>query len=363
MNKDKILKEIISKFQIEGTCLELKVNTEGHINTTYISTFDNKGVIEKYTHQKINDKVFTKPYEVMINIEAITNHIKNKLVLAGKNPEFGCLQIVKTIDDELLYYKEDLGYWRTYKYIDNVRTYATISNETQANLLGSAIGDFQLQLSDFDGSSLYETIYHFHDMRMRYNQLEAAIKVNYNNRLELVKEELEFLLKNKERGFEIWDLFETGKVPNRVTHNDTKMNNVLFSLDGKEAKCVIDLDTVMPGTILFDTGDMIRTATATAEEDELDLSKMTCNEKLHKALIEGYLAKAKFLTDLERSLVVESGRTITQIMAVRFLADYLNGDKYYYIERENHNIDRARTQIKLMQDMDLKWEMLNKVLN
>jgi len=363
MNKDEILREIISKFQIEGICKDLKINTEGHINTTYISTFDNNGVIEKYTHQKINHNIFTKPYEVMINIDAITNHIKKKLALEGKDTENGCLQIVKTIDDELLYYKEDLGYWRTYKYIDNVRTYLTINSEEQATLLGSAIGNFQLQLSDFDGSALYETIYHFHDMRMRYNQLDAAIKVNYNDRVNLVKEDLDFLLENKERGCQIWDSFENGVVPNRVTHNDTKMNNVLFSLDGKEAKCVIDLDTVMPGTILFDTGDMIRTATATAEEDEIDLTKMTCNEKLHKALIAGYLATATFLTDLERSMVVESGRTITQIMAVRFMTDYFNGDKYYHVERENHNIDRARTQIKLMQDMDLKWEVLNKVLN
>jgi hypothetical protein len=138
------------------------------------------------------------------------------------------------------------------------------------------------------------------------------------------------------------------------------MNNVLFSLDGKEALCVIDLDTVMPGTILFDTGDMIRTATNTGEEDAIDLSTITCDVKLHRSLIEGYLSKADFLNALERSLVVESGRNITQIMAVRFLTDFLNGDKYYHIEREKHNLDRARTQIKLMQDMDDKWDVLSK---
>ncbi len=363
MDKDEILTKVISKFKIEGVCNELKANTEGHINTTYISTFDNNGVIQKYTHQKINNHVFTKPYEVMENINSITNHISKKLEAEGLDPNRGCLQIVKTKDDELVYFSEDMGYWRTYKYIDDVKTFSTIDSPSSARLLGESIGKFQLQLSDFDGKQLYETIYHFHDMRMRYDQLKASIKVNYNNRIDLVKDELAFLDKNRERGFIIWDAFSNGIVPNRVTHNDTKMNNVLFSLDGKESVCVIDLDTVMPGTILFDTGDMIRTATATAEEDELDLNKMSCNEKLHKALIEGYLSKASFLTDKERSLLVESGRTITQIMAVRFLADFLNGDTYYHIERVNHNLDRARTQIKLMQDMDLKWEELNKVLD
>ncbi len=360
MDKQEVLSKIISNFKIQGDCIDLKVNHQGHINTTYISTFDNKGKIVKYTHQKINHMVFTKPYEVMENIDLVTNHIRKSLKKSGKEDcSMNCLEIIKTKEDELLYHEENLGYWRTYNYIDNVRTYSTIQNEEQATLLGKAIGTFQLQLSDFDGKNLNETIYHFHDMRMRYEQLDESIKKNYDNRVTKVKSELNYLLENRERGFIIWDSFANGIVPNRVTHNDTKMNNVLFSLDGKEAKCVIDLDTVMPGTILFDTGDMIRTATATVEEDDPNCSKMKCDEKLFKALIKGYFSTATFLQKREKDLVVESGRNITQIMAVRFLSDYLNGDKYYHIEREHHNLDRARTQIKLMQDMDLKWNILN----
>jgi hypothetical protein len=258
-----------------------------------------------------------------------------------------------------VYVDEDGGYWRTYQYIDHVKTFKTIANAEQAYLLGEAIGNFQLQLSDFDGNLLHETIPHFHDMRLRYEQLEESIQVNHQNRIQMVDAEVEYLMDTKERGFILWDKLQDGSLPIRVTHNDTKINNVLFSLDGKEALCIIDLDTVMPGTILFDTGDMIRTATTTAEEDATDLSTVHCDTLLHRALLEGYFSKADFLTPLERSLVVESGRNITQIMAVRFLTDFLNGDRYYHIDRENQNLERARNQIALMQDMDNKWRTLS----
>lgn len=268
------------------------------------------------------------------------------------------LQVVKTKDNCLLFVDQTGGHWRTYHFIDNVRTFSTIENEKQARLLGDAVGQFQLQLSDFDGTTLHETIPHFHDMALRYEQLEKAKEVNFNNRLVHVKNELEFLASNRERGNILYENMMNGTLPTRVTHNDTKINNILFSLDGQKALCVIDLDTVMPGTILFDTGDMIRTATTTAAEDEINLDKVECDVTLHKALITGYLSKAHFLTSLETELLVESGRNLTQIMAVRFLTDYLNGDVYYYTNRDDHNLIRARNQIKLMQDMDKKWDIL-----
>ncbi|NBK23027.1 MAG: aminoglycoside phosphotransferase family protein [Spirochaetia bacterium] len=352
------LRKVISQFKIEGTLTHVKANREGHINSTYISSFVHEGNIRKYTHQRINNYVFKKPLEVMENINAVTMHIRSKLVGNYSDVDQRCLRVVQTRDGKLAHIDEEGGYWRTYLYIDHVKTFSTIRDANQAYLLGEAIGNFQLQLSDFDGTTLHETIPHFHDMGLRYQQLEEAVQVNYQNRLGQVGTELAFLRDNRERGLVLWDGMTSGKLPIRVTHNDTKINNVLFKPDGSEALCIIDLDTVMPGTILFDTGDMIRTATTTGEEDATDLSTVTCDEKLHKALIEGYLAKAEFLTDLERSLVVESGRNITQIMAVRFLTDFLNGDKYYSIERERHNLDRARTQIKLMQDMDAKWDLL-----
>lgn len=356
---EKQLRQVISNFKIDGSMVSLKANREGHINSTYISTFIENGIISKYTHQRINNYVFKHPLEVMENISLVTKHIQSKLIGAYTDVDLRCLRVVETKYGSLVHIDEEGGYWRTYHYIDHVKTLSTIKNISQAYLLGEAVGNFQLQLSDFDGKTLHETIPHFHDMGLRYQQLDSAVESNHKNRIDLVKPELDFLLANKERGCLLWDGMISGKLPTRVTHNDTKISNVLFRPDGNEALCIIDLDTVMPGTILFDTGDMIRTATTTGEEDTTDLSTVSCDIALHRALIQGYLSKADFLTDLERSLVVESGRNITQIMAVRFLTDYLNGDKYYNIERENQNLDRTRTQIRLMQDMDSKWDVLN----
>ena len=354
------LRTVISHFSIEGSLTNIKANREGHINSTYISTFVQDEKIKKYTHQRINNYVFKNPLEVMENIDSVTKHIRTKLIGTYADVDQRCLRVVPTRDGSLMHIDEEGGYWRTYHYIDHVKTFSTIKDASQAYLLGEAIGNFQLQFVDFDGKSLHETIPHFHDMGLRYQQLEEALSVNYQNRLVYVGSELEFLRENKERGLVLWEGMASGKLPIRVTHNDTKINNVLFNPEGTEALCVIDLDTVMPGTILFDTGDMIRTATTTGKEDATDLSTVTCDVELHKALIQGYLSKAEFLTDLERSLVIESGRNITQIMAVRFLTDFLKGDKYYSIERERHNLDRARTQIKLMQDMDAKWDVFNR---
>jgi hypothetical protein len=353
------LRLVISHFAIEGSLISLQANHEGHINSTFISTFMERGTIKKYTHQRINSYVFNNPLEVMENIQAVTEHIRSKLIGTFSDMDRRCLRVVKTREGNLVHIDPEGEYWRTYHYIDHVRTFNTITDAGQAYLLGEAIGNFQLQLADFDGESLHETIPRFHDMEFRYQQLEEAIQVNHQDRVAQVGPELAYLKENKERGLVLWDGMKEGRLPTRVTHNDTKINNVLFNADGSGALCIIDLDTVMPGTILFDTGDMIRTASSTGEEDATDLSTVSCDVKLHKALIHGYLSKADFLTYQERALVVESGRNITQIMAVRFLTDFLNGDKYYTIERENHNLDRARTQIRLIQDMDEKWNILN----
>ncbi len=348
-------KEIISHFKIEGELVIYKTNKLDHINNPFVSTFKNGETLTKYTHQRINKNVFPHPDEVMNNIVRVTSHIKNK-VKDLPNPEQRVLEVVFT-DNNLPYYLDQDGdYWRTYKFIDNVDTFDTIQDEKKAYELGKAIGQFQMFLSDFDGSSLYTTIAHFHDMIARYDQLDNSILKNWENRKEVAKEELEFLMANRERGYSLWRGFEDGTFKSRVTHNDTKMNNVLFDKETSEGICVIDLDTIMPGTILFDTGDMIRTACNTGGEDEKDLSKIEFNVPYYKALIKGYLEKTEnFLSAKEKEYIKESGRVITQIMAVRFLTDYLNGDVYYHIEYPEHNLVRARTQIKLMKSMDQHW--------
>ena len=349
---------IFNSFNIEGTLIKYKANKEGHINSTYISSVDNNGKIEKYTHQKINTYVFTKPEEVMQNINKVTSHIQSKIDHL-EDKHLRCLEIIKTKNNKLFYIDNNNNYWRTYKFIDDVRTFQKIENKEQAFLLGSAISTFQNQLSDIKGNELYETIKDFHNMEFRYNQLDEAIKKDAKNRVQDVQEELDFLNINRERGLILTQKYKNGEIKSHVTHNDTKINNVLFSKDGTEALCIIDLDTVMPGTILFDVGDMIRTATSTCLEDEIDYNKMECNVEYYEALIKGYLTNANYyIEDNEKALLVESGRNITQIMAVRFLCDYINGDVYYQIDREHHNLDRARTQIALIKDMDKKWDTL-----
>lgn len=356
MNQD--MQEIIDKFDIKGTLKDIQANTEGHINSTFISTFDEQGIIRKYTHQLVNGNVFLHPEQVMENIVCVTSHIQQKLRDANvPDKEQRCLTLVPT-KKGTWYTKDDKqNLWRTYRYITNVRTFQFLEDSESAYRFGGAVGTFQKQLSDFDGRKLHITIPDFHSMPVRYNQLEQAVAENRADRLSKVQEELSFLMENKSRGMLLSQALKSNTVPLRVTHNDTKMNNILFSEITKEALCVIDLDTVMGGTILFDTGDMIRTGATTAAEDERDLSKVTFNLGFFKAMVEGYFEQANsFLTPYEKELVGESGRTITQIMAVRFLTDYLNGDVYYHIDRSEHNLDRARTQLSLMKDMDRQWE-------
>lgn len=355
MDNYKAAEKVIGNFLIDGELEKIKVNTQGHINSTFVSTFIKDGVRTKYTHQKINRNVFKNPKEVMENIVAVTKHIEEK-VSSFPDKDRRVLKVIFTKDNLPYYIDEDGEYWRTYIFIENVNTYDKIPSVNAARNLGKGIGNFQKQLSDFDGSRLNITIPHFHDMNLRYRQLDDAVKADVKVRCAQVKAELDFLYANRERGCRIWDDFEKGILPNRVTHNDTKMNNVLFDPVSDEAVCVIDLDTIMPGTILFDTGDMIRTACNTAEEDEKDLSKVSFDAEMYKSLIGGYMESAdSFLTKEEREGIKESGRVITQIMAVRFLTDYIAGDVYYHTAYDDHNLVRCRTQLSLMKSMDEQW--------
>ena len=355
MDNYKAAEKVIGNFLIDGELEKIKVNTQGHINSTFVSTFIKDGVRTKYTHQKINRNVFKNPKEVMENIVAVTKHIEEK-VSSFPDKDRRVLKVIFTKDNLPYYIDEDGEYWRTYIFIENVNTYDKIPSVNAAKNLGKGIGNFQRQLSDFDGSRLNITIPHFHDMNLRYRQLDDAVKADVKGRCAQVKAELDFLYANKERGCRIWDDFEKGILPNRVTHNDTKMNNVLFDPVSDEAVCVIDLDTIMPGTILFDTGDMIRTACNTAEEDEKDLSKVSFYAEMYKSLIGGYMESAdSFLTKEERDGIKESGRVITQIMAVRFLTDYIAGDVYYHTAYDDHNLVRCRTQLSLIKSMDEQW--------
>ncbi len=356
MKTEDKLRKILSLFPIPGELKEIKANNQGHINSTFISIFIENGKEKRYTHQMINSTVFPHPDQVMSNILNVTEHIRKK-VKGLEDEERRTLRVVPA-DTGLPFALDDDGmYWRTYTFIDGVRSFDRVSNEDTAYNLGQGIGTFQCQLSDFDSSRLYTVIPHFHDMRLRFQQLREALANDPLKREGNIRKELEFLFENEKRLSLISDSYYKGLLPSRVTHNDTKINNVLFSEKTGKALAVIDLDTIMPGTVLFDTGDMIRTACSTADEDERNTDLMEFSIHYYKALKEGYLDAAhSFLTDDEKDGIKESGRSITAIMAVRFLTDYLNGDIYYKISYPEHNLVRAKTQLKLIESMDRQWQ-------
>ena len=375
---DKDRAEIFKQFAIYGDLQSFQAFGKGHINNTYLSVWNQAGAQVRYTHQRINKHVFKKPAEVVENIRHITEHIAAKLaadtdIKANVGGYFlvedtisasrRVLTLVPTKDGRFFYVDRDGEYWRTYLFIEKASTFEQMDSPALAHKVGAAVGIFQQQLSDYSGPPLHETIPDFHNMHSRYEQLDRAVALNTAGRLETVREELAFLEENRARGMILSDGLANGTLKRGITHNDTKLNNILFDDATGEAICLIDLDTVMPGTVLFDTGDLIRTAANTACEDEQDLSKVHFDCNIFKALIGGYLSTAGgCLTAYEKSLITESGRILTQIMAVRFLTDYLNGDIYYKTTRPTHNLDRARTQIALIKSMDSQWEQLQRIV-
>ena len=464
--------EIFKQFALYGDLISFKPFGSGHINGTYLSVWNQAGTQVRYTHQRINKKVFTNPAAVVENIQRITEHIAAKLTAeaepaatianqgaaasaaestttAPAEQPLANVSISKPSSDETVeaaahtqykaappatnatleaasrpaahttlaaksaaaanhgmattainqtaaastapctaahpsqrigtavpvsrqvltlipakdgryFYLDSAGeYWRTYLFIEDAATYDRMENPALARKAGTAIGAFQRLLSDYNGPSLHETIPNFHNMHSRYAQLDQAAARNAAGRLAEVREELAFLEANRARGMILSDGLANGTLPRSITHNDTKLNNILFDAATDNTLCIIDLDTVMPGTRLFDTGDLIRTSANTTSEDEADITKVRFDIDIFAALIEGYLSVSSgFLTAAEKSLIAESGRTLTQIMAVRFLTDYLNGDIYYKTARPSHNLDRARTQIALIRSMDSQWEHL-----
>ena len=358
--QEKEIFDVISQFAIYGDLVSCKPLGNGHINSTFRSTFNQGGTQVRYTHQHINKEVFKQPDQVVANIASVTDFLRESYRREGlEDISRRTLTLVPCKDGKLFYLDPAGNYWRTYLFVENVTTYEILDSTSLAEQLGRTVGEFQNRLASYKGPRLHDTIPHFHDMHLRYQQLDQAIASDPKGRVASVQAELAFLMQNRQRGMVLSDGLASGQLREGITHNDTKLNNILFDQETGAALCVINLDTVMPGTVLFDTGDMIRTATNTAAEDERDLSKVTFNFNVFRALISGYYSQAcTFLTDYETKLLPESGRAITQIMAVRMLTDYINGDVYYHIDYPDHNLVRTRTQIALMKSMDSQWDLI-----
>jgi hypothetical protein len=358
------LRHVSKQFQIYGEILHAELCKIGHINETYTATYDQGGTRVRYVHQKINQNVFKKPAEVMDNFMRVTQHIRSKLEAArSDNITRRVLTIVPTRDGAPFYEDADGSFWRSFVFVEGVKTFETVETPKQAFQAARAFGEFQKLLVDLPGR-LHETIPNFHNTRKRFSALLNAIKDDRYNRAASAKPEIDFALANEKICDVILKLLASGRMPERITHNDTKFNNVMLDVETGEAMCVVDLDTVMPGCALYDFGDMVRTTTSPTLEDELDLPKVNMRMSMFKELARGYLDTAgEFLTKTERANIAFSGRLITFTIGIRFLTDYLCGDTYFRVHRPHHNLDRARTQFKLADSIARQEEAMQKFVD
>lgn len=366
MNK-KIL-HIINNFQFDGSLTEVIENKQGNINSTYMLVFDNG---KKFLLQKINSYVFKEPYLVMRNIELVTNHIRKK-IQSMNDAKHKTLNFVKTTNNENLYtYTNSDGekeYYRAYEYIDNCISYNNFdecqgTKEEIAYNAGKCFGLFHKLLNDFPVNLLVDTIPNFHNTPNRFNELLLSIENNITKRAFNHSKEIIDLISNIKECSIIWD--SLGKnIPIRVTHNDTKLNNILIDKNTNEGIAVIDLDTIMPGSVLFDIGDGIRSACSNSFEDELDKDKIFLNLELTKNYLNGYLDEmGPFLKKEEIAYIGLSIKTLTYELAVRFLTDYINGDIYFKTRYNEHNRDRFLNQYTLLKDIDKKIAEINNYVN
>lgn len=348
------LEKVVENFSVKAGIVPYG---NGHINDTYLRE-GNPG----YILQRINTNVFKDPNSVMENIVNVTEYLRAEIVKNGGDPERETMNVIKTKLGKNCYMADSSNYFRMYKFVSNSVSFDTAEDLSLLFEAGKSFGKFQRMLDGFDAGLLHETIVDFHNTPKRIEQLEAAIKKNYENRAERVSAELDAAKKYSKYASLITDAMADGSVPSRVTHNDTKLNNVLFDKDTHKGICVIDLDTVMPGSILYDFGDALRFGASSGAEDETDLSKIYFDLEKYKSFSEGFLGEVgECLTKREIELLPESVIIMTYECGIRFLADYLNGDVYFKIHRENHNLDRARTQLKLVADMETKLDEMHSI--
>ncbi|MBQ1984699.1 MAG: aminoglycoside phosphotransferase family protein [Clostridia bacterium] len=361
MSKKEILfKEAAAAYPFSCKIVDITPYGGGHINDTFLVTCTDG---EEYVLQHINSYVFKHPDEIMENIMGVTKFIADKLTAEGKDPSRRTLTIIPTSEGKSFYVDTDGEFWRVSLNINNTTAYDYAESAEMFKTSGAAFGEFQSMLADYPAETLHETIPHFHDTPDRFRQLEDAIRENKSGRLENVAAEIEFANARREDCALLMNLLNAGKLPLKVTHNDTKMSNVLIDNETGDAVCVIDLDTVMPGLTAFDYGDSIRAGATTAAEDEVDLSKVHFDLDLFKAYTEGFLGTAgAALTETEIKTLPVGAKLMTFEVGIRFLADYLNGDVYFKTKYPQHNLDRARNQFHLVQEMEEKWDEMMAVV-
>lgn len=354
--------ELAGIFCLEGTIEEINVISHGNINTTYDVMMKKDGEFHRFVFQKINIFVFKNPKHIMKNIEQITSHIADKLEAEGKSRD--CVMHFAHTATGKNYFLDDQGFWRISEYVPNTITINSCDDLSKLRSAGKAFGEFQTMLSDFDATKLFETIPNFHNTRSRIAVLMKHVNEDPCGRVDDVKEEIEKIKAFKPLAVRLNELVDSQELPLRVTHNDTKINNVLFDKDTGEAKTVIDLDTVMPGLVAHDFGDAIRFAANTAAEDEPDLSKVSLDMDRFRAFAEGFIPEVRSaLTPIEIKTLALGAFVMTLELAVRFLDDYITGDQYFKTLYRDHNLVRTRCQLKLAEDMYENLGAMNKVVS
>jgi len=357
------IKSIVKHFCICGELTEIRPLPRGHINDTYVLTTKKNKHIVRYILQRINHTVFKDPPSVMGNIIRVTEHIRSRMQRIDPGRASRQLTVIASVDDTCFHKDTEGNFWRVYNFIEGAVTYDTIESAELAYEAARMFGWFQKMLVDLPGPALHESICDFHNTPKRFETFGAVLKEDTCNRAKNAKPEINFLFDNAAICDVLLNLAGKGKIPIRVTHNDTKVNNVMLDKNTNKGVCVIDLDTVMPGLSIYDFGDMIRTGTTFADEDERNLSKVAMNLPMFEVFARGFAEQSShFLTSTEKEHLAFAAKLITFEQFIRFLTDYLAGDVYYKVHREGHNLDRSRTQMKLVQSIIKQEEAMNEVI-
>lgn len=355
-------KEIIFNFKVSGDFLSCEKYGNGHINETYLVQLKEGNSIKKYILQKINNHIFKDVEGLMNNIVYVTNFIQDKLRKQNIDPSNKTLTVIYTKDDKP-YFKINESYYRLYIYIDNTVTFQIVKSSNDFEKCALGFGEFYNLLSGFDASKLVEVIPDFHNTKKRYQDFLLAVRNDKCDRVKTCLEEIKFIQDREKYYNLIVDMLEKNAIPLRVTHNDTKLNNILFDEKTKDPMAVIDLDTIMPGSICYDFGDSIRFGTNTSFEDEKDLSKVHFDFNLYKIYLNAFLSSlGNSITQTEKNNLALGSIMMTIECGMRFLADYLEGDHYFHTSYINHNLIRARTQIKLVAEMEKSFDKMNSLI-
>lgn len=356
-------RRICSKFALYGDFLVAVPFGGGHVNDTFQLTFDQGGVRLHYVLQRINRNVFRKPEQVMENMDRVTRHLLAKIHAEKVETRKRTIRLLRTFANQPCVTDERGDVWRAYIFVENARAYDVLETPEQAFKVAQAFGEFQCNLVDLPGPRLHETIPDFHNTPKRLEALRQAIRRDPVGRERRVRREIDFIMKRADETERLLRLQAEGAIPERITHNDTKVNNILIDDLTGDGICVIDLDTVMPGLSLYDFGDMVRAGTSPAEEDEVDLAKVGMRFEMYEALYRGFLSSAgSFLTEAERENLPFSGKLITFEIAIRFLTDYLEGDVYFKVKRPEHNLERCRNQLRMVESIEEQLKRMKDLL-